>query len=353
MILEKKISDMMDYIQDDSVRLQMKDIVASERIKEATMKKISTKSKINKRKQVFSRMAGTVAIIMLLSGVTVYAYMGFIKYENPKEMLEAFFGGEVSSEGMVEYDKEGKLITNVPAWERVPVDETLADKLIASYISGETASVSHKGYTLTAIANLYDKNTGSGLVYYTLENPEGINGYVVRPNGVVWWNPETISVFARTNQAGEIYIDEKQSTETQLYLCEYYVISQQQEPPEVFLELGEYEDYGKVKERIELHPAVGNNIYGINLKNNSIVISPISIKVDKVVCGFGMEDDIDYISLQYADGTQYLLKDGAGFISNVMYALDSNDTCTYMFNRIVDIDNLVSITIGDTTYEVN
>ena len=353
MILEKKISDMMDYIQDDSVRLQMKDIVASERIKEVTMKKISTKSKINKRKQVFSRMVGTVATIMLLSGVTVYAYMGFIKYENPKEMLEAFFGGEVSSEGVIEHDAEGKLISKIPAWERVPVDETLADELITPYITGESEFVSYKGYTLTAIANLYDENTRSGLVYYTLENPYGISGYVVRPNGVIWWNPETISIFARTNQAGEIYIDEKQSTETRLYLCEYYIVSQQQDSPKVSLELGEYEDYGKVRERIELHPAVGNNIYGINLENNSIILSPISIKVDKAACGFGMEDNIDYISLQYADGTQYLLEDDAGFVSNVRYALDTNDTCIYMFNRIVDIDNLVSITIGDTTYEVN
>ena len=157
MILEKKISEMMDYIQDDSVELQTKDIVSSERIKEVTMKKIAAKSKVNKRKQMISRMARTVATIMLLSGVTVYAYMGFIKYENPKEMLEAFFGGKVSSEGVIEYDTEGKLITNVPAWERVPVDETLAEELIAPYISGETASVSYKGYTLTAIANLYDK----------------------------------------------------------------------------------------------------------------------------------------------------------------------------------------------------
>lgn len=353
MILEKKISEMMDYIQDDSVELQTKDIVSSERIKEVTMKKIAAKSKVNKRKQMISRMARTVATIMLLSGVTVYAYMGFIKYENPKEMLEAFFGGETSSEGLIEYDTEGKLIANVPAWERVPVDETLAEELISPYISGETASVSYRGYTLTAIANLYDKNTGSGLVYYTLENPDGISGYVVRPNGVIWWNPETISVFAKTNQAGQIYIDEKQSTETQLYLCEYYIVSQQQDSPEVSLELGEYADYGKVKERIELHPAVENDIYGINLENNSIVISPISLKVDKKACGFGIEDDIDYISLQYADGTQYLLEDDAGFVSNVMYALDMNDTCIYMFNRIVDIHNLVSVTIGDTVYEIN
>lgn len=193
-------------------------------------------------------------------------------------------------------------MTNIPEWDRVPVDETLAEELIEPYISAENGSVNYAGYTLTAEANLYDAGTGSGLMYFTLENPKGISGYVVSPNGQVWWNPETINVFARTNYAGMIYRD--------------------------------------------------NEMAGIELGNGAIKMSPIGIKLDKTALGLKLSDDIGAIVFQYVDGREYILFDKDGFVSNDAYALNYDNNCTYMYNRIVGIDSLLSVTVDGVTYDI-
>ena len=44
--MKVKISDMMDYITDDSVKIQEKEIASANRIKEATMKRIEKESSV-------------------------------------------------------------------------------------------------------------------------------------------------------------------------------------------------------------------------------------------------------------------------------------------------------------------
>lgn len=354
-MLNKKISDMMDYIQDDTVKLQTADMVSAERIKKDVREKIKKSSRTKRHRSAFVRMVGSAAALMLMAGVvvTVKAYPGLMKYENPIAMVKAFFGsnGIESSDGVVEYDEDGRLVTNIPAWDRVPVDETLAEELIEPYISAENGSVNYAGYTLTAKANLYDAGTGSGLMYFTLENPKGISGYVVSPNGQVWWNPETINVFARTNYAGMIYRDNEMSTDTKLYLCEYYIVADRENTDESFLELGDYTD-GDIKERIEIQSAMDNEMAGIELGNGAIKMSPIGIKLDKTALGLKPSDDIGAIVFQYVDGREYVLFDKDGFVSNDAYALNYDNNCTYMYNRIVGIDSLLSVTVDGVTYDI-
>ena len=57
------------------------------------------------------------AVAAALCAAAAVAAAGFIRYENPANMLQAFFGENVDShEGIVEYNEYGKLITNMPAW---------------------------------------------------------------------------------------------------------------------------------------------------------------------------------------------------------------------------------------------
>ena len=231
-LMEKKITDLLDCIQDDTVHLHIKYVASIEKIQEATMEIINNRNNNGVKKKVrkLSSMVAVAAVILVLLAGTALAVVGFTVYENPAAMLRAFFGenGTISSNGVVDIgERPEDFRFNLPGWERVPVDETLADELIVNYISAKTATISWDGYTLTVEANLYDSFTDSGILYYTVENPDGVIGYEIWPNGTLWFNPETISFFPRSNWHGTSYIDEAMSTAQKLYICEYYTRPEQ------------------------------------------------------------------------------------------------------------------------------
>ena len=362
--------------------------------KEASMKKV----------RKLSSMVAIAAIITVMLSATVLATVGFTVYENPAAMLRAFFGENGVTEkegGMKDYHDEEKGSTyEVPqfGWERVTVDETLADELIAPYISAETASVSWNGYTLTVEANLYDPVTESGILYYTIENPDGVSGYGVEDNGMFGWYVEAGNIRTYTDKSGETYIDEAMSTDTKIYICEYYINSDISDDKSVLnLFLCEqvvdpepaYEEAGpgvksEKKQTATITLDNSREIPTISLSDSNVLVSPMGICIYDGALGFDLENYIHRIVLRYVDGTEYTLVDTNAFINNSMYALgqygqredaseyagteqgndalptpmpvdaeaSANHRTTYMFNRLVGIDSLAEIILDDVTIQV-
>ena len=337
--MEKKITDLLDCIQDDTVHLHIKDVASIEKIQEATMKKINNRNNNGVKKKVWklSSMVAVAAVILVLLAGTALAVVGFTVYENPAAMLRAFFGenGTISSDGIVEYDGQGKLSVNLPGWERVPVDETLADELIANYISAETAAVSWGGYTLTVEANLYDPVTESGLLYYTLENPDGVGGYGIEVNGMFGFYSEAGNIRVYSDKSGETYIDEAMSTDTKIYICEYYINSGnstnksemnlflcwQVEDPEPNYAGGPPSVRSEIKESATATLDSNREIPTLKLSDGNVLVSPIGICIYDGALGVDIESYIHRIVLRYADGSEYTLLDNSTFINNSMYAL--------------------------------
>jgi len=329
--------------------------------------KMTTKKK---RPYKILRIIPIAAAFIFLFSVTALAVAGFTLYENPAAMLRAFFGenGTVKSDGIVEYDEFGKLDVNLPGWERVPVDETLADELIAPYISGETASASWEGYTLTVEANLHDPITGAGLLYYTVENPDGISGYEVFYNGEFGWVTGAGNIYTTVKMVYEkSYIDEARSTETKLYICSYYV---EDENTEIQISIGVQEQdsvpiyeggpMGFIRkedhENVTIKQANGGEIPSLSLADGKVVVSPIGIRIYDEELGFDPVSYIHYIALRYEDGSEYVLIDDDSFVENRMYALGTGLAERYftvmLFNRIVDINSLSEIVLDDVVIKV-
>ena len=285
-------------------------------------------------------------------------------------MINAFFGenGTVESDGLVEYDEDGKLSVNLPGWERVPVDETLADELIANYISAETATISWDGYTVKAEANLYDPITGAGLFYYTVENPNGISGYGVAENGEFDWLVEAGNIYINIwTVAEKSYIDETMSTETKLYICSYYVADKNEE---IQISLGIQEQGSaplyeggpmvivkKERTNAAIKLETYSEIPSLNLAGGKVLISPIGIRIYDEELGFDTASYIHNIVLRYEDGSEYVLIDNDGFIDNRMYALGTRLAERYfvvhLFNRIIDINSLSEIALDNIVIPVD
>ena len=64
-------------------------------------------------------------------------------------------------------------------------------------------------------------------------------------------------------------------------------------------------------------------------------------------------NSIDNITLYYTDGSEYVVKNEASFVSNHTYELleMERDIMTYIFNRIVDTNSIASVEINGVMYE--
>lgn len=306
-----------------------------------------------KKHAKLSRTIALAAAVAVLCGVVTAAAAGFLRYENPTAMLHALFGENVSSgNGIVEYDENGRLMTNLPAWERVPVDETLAQELIAPYIFAVGESTVCGDYTLNVEALLFDAATRAGMLYYTVENSNGVSGYEVFPDGELWW-PAEAPVFISLHSASRDYLDTAMSSETKLYICTYFIVDPTEENICISIGLSEEQTGEQIKTNdisLELPGDVG--IAGVELASGAIRLSPVSIQMDLAYLEVD-GDSIDSVTLYYTDGSEYVVKNEADFVSNRTYALldMERDIITYTFNRIVDTDSISSVEINGVMYE--
>lgn len=215
-------------------------------------------------------------------------------------------------------------------------------------------------------ANLYDPITGAGLLYYTVENPNGVSGYGVSENGEFGWLSENGNIYTLIETAEKSYIDEAMSTETKLYICTYYVeyqnteiqisVGVQEQDSIPLYEGGPMGISNKKYENVTINLATARDIPSLSLADGKVEISPIGIRTYDEELGFDTASYIHYIALRYKDGSKYVLIDNDGFIDNSMYALGTGLTERYftvqLFNRIVDINSLSQIILDDKVIQV-
>ena len=300
-----------------------------------------------------SRAIALAAVVAALCAAAAVAAVGFVRYENPTNMLQAFFGENVDShEGIVEYNEYGKLITNMPAWERLPLDESVAQELVAPYLFAVSEQAVYGDYTLTVEAGLYEPSIGAGLLYCKVENPDGVSGYEVFPNGELWW-PEDAPVFASTNAAGRTYLDTASTTDTELWLCTYFVTDFITDASNLQVSIGDGQNRLDMATVAVALPENGGPA-SVELAEGAIALSPIGIRIHAPALGLPVDSGIGQIVLHYADGTDYVLKDEEAFVSNITYGfLDMEQgVYTYTFNRIVDTTALASVTIEGVEYSL-
>lgn len=160
-----------------------------------------------------------VALVFTLA-TTAYAVVGYVIYDSPQEMVSAIFGDKTGYDHKdITYwsdpEKPGSQYTN-PAYDRVPVDETVLQEDILPYVSPVGQSFTWRGYTLSVDALMYDSITKCGILTCKLENPDGIKSYNVEATGEIWNHPVDI------NQYGYAHIIQEKTTDTCLAMTYYF-----------------------------------------------------------------------------------------------------------------------------------
>ena len=304
---------------------------------------------------------GTLLISML--ALTAFAYTGFVVYENPRKMLDAFFGengyDHIEAE-TITYDKGdyGQAQWQVPAQDREPVNETLAQELIAPYISTVGQTISYDDYTMTIEAYSFETETNTALLYYTIENPNGVTGYALQTNGELWW-PGGELVYC--NQSMKSYIIQDETTDYKLSLAGYVSILESGRGENIYLNFYPNLDWNELGNRIELVSGISLPVQSdtegmdtVRLAEGNIVISPMSIVIygkDLGLMNAGDETRVHSLVIRYNDGTEYLILDEA--VMNYAYGTmvqEPDGYVTYCLNRIVDLGNVASVVVDGTEY---
>jgi len=372
-----KTIDLFDRIEDQSVQLQPNGVVNIKRIEELTLQKLSAKSNkpIHQRRSFGVYLLAAVLITFLMA-TTVFAYVGFTKYENPLEMLKTFYGNEEieSFEGGEVYmdDKDKPYTVVLPTIERVPLDEELAE-VVTPPIAAVGQSVSWGDYTLTIQAHQHDKNLGAGTIYYTVENPDGVEGWYTQFNGELTWSNGEIMYLS--GASWENFLIPGETTDTKLSVACYYHGSEWREKwrEKDYFEMCFY----NTDATIQLPKyASEENTAALISENGEILITSIGMEVriqdmeflhyDTIIDAEGMEcprvneADINYVAVQFSDGSEYVVvqrKSGEeiqNWADSSVYQQDYTFgiLVTYMFNRIIDPNLITAVVINETVYPV-
>ena len=106
------------------------------------------------------------ALIVSALAVTAYAVAGFVIFDSPQDMISGLFGDKTGYDHknvthFTDPEKPGE-VYDIPAYDRVPVDESVAASEAVPLVSPVGQSISWEGYTLTVDANMYDQVTKCG-----------------------------------------------------------------------------------------------------------------------------------------------------------------------------------------------
>ena len=86
------------------------------------------------------------------------------------------------------------------------------------------------------------------------------------------------------------------------------------------------------------------------------MLTPLGMSVDKKALGLRLSNDIDSITVRFADGSEYTVErdDGEAYISNCAYVSGNSDgsLCRLMFNSLVNIGEVEEVEIEGQIFKV-
>lgn len=317
---------------------------------------MDTYAKYRKKNKVVRGLL-IAAIVATMLATTAFAYGGFVVYENPKAMLEAFFGEQPAPHGPECLCAE--CVATEPTFERGVLNEDAAMAEVAPYISeiGNSVTDERMGYQLTVDAYAYDPATGCGLVYYTLENHGNVAlTYNLQSDGEIW------DISPSSNQPCKEYLIQTQSTENSLKIACYFIRA---DACDDYFRIGfngliREDTDEKVEDYLYL-PFEANDMKNMSLEGGNIVLSPIGIVIrGELPCvqeEGSSEPNVVRLVIRYKDGSEYLVLNEDE--SNVTYSfayslveLENDVRITYALNRIVDLDQVSAVIINGTEFPV-
>ena len=312
-------------------------------------------------------IAAAVCAALLCTAMAAYNIVRQSVTINPAQTVQGILGnGRPSWERTEIYDELGRL-TYWPKRETVQVDAAQAQALLGDYLPESGYRWQIEDYTLTVEGYVLDEYTGTAKFYYTLEHPGGFgDGAVDWELGLLNYTVYRGSVTFTTQSdadwpwiSGRCYVDVSRSTEEKLCIVESAA------------SLGGWkaEDGLRVKFTVHGETDRDDDVLSADLELPGLKSLPTVSVPDPATRETVLElsaislmlktedmDLVDYIALDYADGTRYVVRDDANGLDNTDYGLGSgsrpNMILREVFNRLVNPSQVVGIHVDGKYYPV-
>ena len=262
----------------------------------------------------------------------------------------------------------------------VQTDPANAERILGPYVGTVGQNVSINGYTLTVDEMVVDEN-GIGVATYTLSNPDGV-GEVDGYYGQFGFMPDApvrgVHVEGATQRdigngmTAGISFDERNvkdealSTETELHAVQYFCPL-----------FGEHDENGYMWQ-LSMWDEESGRLAGPTITyahetsvpatafaaetGETVSMSPLGMVASESI---EMSDWGSYrrCVVTFSDGTEYIVKDDRYYefddkegapelVDNTVFALGSDSNGTFfVFNRLVDVEAVASVTFETTTGE--
>lgn len=305
----------------------------------------------------------------------IRAALGRATGEQVESFADAAYGDtSISTSHEYQVSATGSIIVT-PDQERVASDSELTAKTIGDYVSDVEATVELGDYTFTFEEFLVDEN-GIGTLSFVISNPNGVKGWYEAGYGQVCFTlgeeegAELVepSFWKYTDGTYTGFYDHKLlyrsdiSTETEMHLIAYvgsFCTFEKGDTITMRLRLGVQDEDGRWvpdDEVTEVDFVPEDFIPALTLADadgNQASISAVGLSME-------IPDETAYLSecvIRFADGTEYVVKsDDDNADNSVLWyqyggTLDSDDEIpksNFAFNRLVDTEEVVSVTLKGT-----
>lgn len=371
-----------------------------------------TQKNETKRSGLILRPALTVAIVVcLMMTMTVAMAGGFgprdqvVEYkpfqpgvfESEEEFLNAVFGltgYDYVAESLVcdcpdpNNHRELHKYEYTPSSDRVALDTEVAEEL-KRYITHVGQSMTWNGYTLTIDSMFYDQVTGFCAVGYVFEGPAGAMDFEIHPTGAYsnyYFTPffgNNLYVAAKSNDTkvvgigvlsmdeGEIHEIEFNSTvEAGMTLYEMNEITKSMsfwaDEPDGSSEVSRWFDsFEDCPHSLEIRVGGPYDLDTLTVQSGEveIVLTPVTIRY-KGVDSYDEEELRDHsVVIRFADGTEYVVHNNPKWEYATLYGAVRNyvamgvnmhsEYTRYLFNRLVDLEDVVCVVLDGTEFYVN
>ena len=256
-------------------------------------------------------------------------------------------------------DPSGMVYTKIlPAYQLTEMDETQADDLLGPYVKTLDQIFTVGDYTV-ALLNYIEDEAGTYRIYYSVENPNGLEN--IESHEI---NGRVLISYA---EAGPrvligpqlVYADIERSTETKIYLCAPGVIM-----PWMTDGIPVHIDSGSGTDEQTNLVMADALVPTITLENEEIrvSVSPMGAKILSLIhlekIPVTTQENLEIFPGYSVGEFVILLDDGTEFVvcqgSNINNSIctvgrgDDENSITYCFDRLIDPESVVSVTVDGT-----
>ena len=267
----------------------------------------------------------------------------------------AFDKDTVGSDTPLVLGNDGQPIS-LPRMERASTDTATVQRLLGDYLCTVNATMEVNGYTIKLNTFLIDEN-GSGFLTYTLSNPNGVepdeNGY-----GEVYTplNPSLIigdDLQSYKFMDAKTYLDTAATTDTEMHLVLYFSDFGFWHKGDDLIFAVAAQNGGDWGGTISISPIAYLPVTTFTSEDGDTVeVSALGIHMDKPNAITNQISDLNpkELVLHMKDGSRYAVQSDRENVLNWVVGLCTVDEnhdengCTYSFNRLVDVDEIESVT---------